>query len=144
MMRRLITLLSTVGLMACVSLAEPPRAKIFQIVLTGAETADTNTLQRLRGYVDEIHVSATDGDATGAVSVVYIPLDGVTPNVTLATNTVTDAKVFRPRVDGTTTDGTANTEDPPERFSLAGETVQAFVRGSATQTTWTVTIKLGD
>jgi len=138
-MRKLL-LTACVGLIACVCSAAP-RAYTLKMVL-GAATGATNTLTGLSGYIDEIHVSVSDGVSTGTVALAYMPLDGITPAVNIATGVVTAAKVWRPRIDVMDIAGADLTNDPPARVMLAGESVRMIVTGSPTNKTWTATIKL--
>ncbi len=64
------------------------------------------------------------GVITGDLSVVKATsgLLSTLSDVTLASKAAVAADlIVRPRVDTTTTDGTANTGDPPVRYMLAGE-----------------------
>jgi hypothetical protein len=131
-----------VGLLACVCVADQnPDTRSVVAVLAGA-TSQTNTIHNLRGYMDEIQVSCSDGVSTGTVSLAYIPSDNITPAVNVATGAVVAAKIWRPRLDGTDVAGADLTSDPPGRVMLAGESVRMIVAGSPTNKTWTATIKL--
>ena len=93
----------------------------------------------IAGYTDENNKVATA--TTGTVAVTVAPFDGLNDSITLASATVSDGKtVIRPRFDGETSAGSANTEDPPERFNLAGELLTLTVTGSATGGIWVATI----
>jgi len=139
MRRRLIETMA-VCLLACAASAGPV-ARTFKVTM-GALANGTNTLAEVRGYIDEVHVSVSDGASTGTVALTYAPLDGVTAAISVATGATTGSKVWRPRVDGTAVAGTALTSDPPSRFMLAGETLSMTVTGSPTNVAWTATIKL--
>jgi hypothetical protein len=128
--------------MACACFADQnPDTRTITVTM-GAATGLTNTINNLRGYLDEIYVSCSDGSSTGTISLAYVPLDGVTPAVNVATGVVTAAKVWRPRLDGTDIAGDDLTSDPPGRVMLAGESMRLIVTGSPTNKTWTATIKL--
>ena len=121
---------------ACV--AEPVSQPIY--IATGAGTAGTQTVASVRMEVDAITVSVSDGTSTGAVVVSYSPLDTALASVNLATNSVTDEKTWRPRVDGTDVSGAALTSDAPGRYLLTGDTVSFVVTGSPTGVTWRCTL----
>jgi hypothetical protein len=108
----------------------------------GAKTGLTNTINNLRGYLDEIQVSCSDGISTGTVALAYVPLDGITPAVNVATGAVAAAKVWRPSLDRTDIAGVDLTSDPPWRVMFAGESLRMIVLGSPTNKAWTATIKL--
>ena len=142
-MRKLI-LIACAVLMACACYADQnPGTRTVSIVL-GAATGETNTINNLRGYMDEIHVSCSDGSSTGTVALAYVPTDGITPAVDVATGSVIAAKLWRPRLDGTDVAGDDLTNDPPSRVMLAGESLRMIVTGSPTNKTWTATIKLDE
>lgn len=137
-----LLLTACAGLMACACFADQnPYTRTITVTM-GAATGLTNTINNLRGYLDEIYVSCSDGSSTGTISLAYVPLDGVTPAVNVATGVVTAAKVWRPRLDGTDIAGDDLTSDPPGRVMLAGESMRLIVTGSPTNKTWTATIKL--
>jgi len=120
-----------------------PDTRTISGVLT-ANTATTNTINNCRGYLDEIYISCSDGSSTGTVYLAYIPTDGITPAVNVATGAVTAAKLWRPSIDRTDIAGVALTSDPPSRVMLAGESMRLIVLGSPTNKTWTATIKLDE
>jgi len=132
-MRRLIVLMGVSLMVACALIAGPEARQITPIEL-GAATGGTNTLA-ISGYVEAVYVSVSDGASTGAVTVSYAPHIGGNA-VNLATNDVSDEKVWRPVVDKTSVAGTDLTSDEPARFPLAGETVSFVVTGSPTNLTW--------
>lgn len=140
-MRKLL-LSACAGLLACACFADQnPSTREISCAM-GAASGKTNTINNLRGYLDEIYVSCSDGISTGSVFLAYIPLDGKTPAVNVATGTVAAAKVWRPRVDTTDISGADLTSDPPARVMLAGESMRLIISGSPTNKTWTATIKL--
>jgi len=118
----------------------PDPRTISGVLITN--TGTTNTINNLRGYMDEIYISCSDGISTGTVYLAYIPIDGITPAVNVATGSVVAAKLWRPSVDRTDIAGVALTSDPPGRVMLAGESMRMIVLGSPTNKTWTATIKL--
>jgi len=141
-MRKLLYIACAV-LMACACYADQnPGTRTVLVTTITNTTSGTNTINNLRGYVDEIHVSVSDGSSTGTVWLAYVPLDGITPAVNIATGVVTAAKVWRPRLDGTDIAGVALTSDAPDRVMLAGESLRLIVTGSVTSRVWTATIKL--
>lgn len=140
-MRKLF-LIACAGLLACACFADQnPDIRTNSIIL-GAVTSKTNTINNLRGYMDEIYVSCSDNSSTGTVYLAYVPMDGITPAINVATGAVVAAKVWRPSVDRTDIAGTDLTSDPPGRVMLAGESLRLIVLGSPTNKTWTATIKL--
>lgn len=140
-MRRRIAMAYCAGMIACAvsASAEPALLQPLVIVL-GNSSGGTQTLANVHGYVDTVYVAASDGGATGLVSVSYAPIDGINAAVNVATSTVEGVKIWRPRVDGTDVAGAALTSDPPGRVALAGETVTFVVTGSATGKTWRANI----
>ena len=141
-MRKLLSIACAVfAACACYADQNPDTRKVLFTTATNT-TAGTNTINNLRGYVDEIHVSVSDGLSTGTVYLAYVPVDGITPAVNIATGVVTAAKVWRPRLDGTDIAGAALTGDPPARVMLAGESLRMIVTGSVTSRVWTATVKL--
>jgi len=140
-MRRLTLILAAALALTCAAGMAEPKAESFNVAVA-LLTTGTNTLPEVRGYLDEVHVSVNDGASTGTVALAYVPLDGITAAVNIATNEVIASKVWRPAVDSTTVAGIANTNDPPARYGFAGETVRCIVTGSPTGKTWTVTLKL--
>ena len=119
------------------------RSTAIDISLAG-NTAGTNTASDVWGYVEDIYVLATDGSATGKVDLAAVPADSTISAYSIATNTVSNDKLFKPRVDGTDVGGTALTNDPPGRYCLFGETVRFVVRESVTNKTWRCRIKTSD
>ena len=128
---------------SCYADQNPGTRTVLVTTITNT-TSGTNTINNLRGYVDEIHVSVSDGVSTGTVYLAYVPIDGITPAVNIATGVVTAAKVWRPVVDRTDIAGVALTSDPPARVMLAGESLRMIVLGSETSRVWTATIKLDE
>ena len=139
-MRRLIATLIVLAALVCVARAEPWAERVA--VTMGTATTATNTITDVVGWVESILVSVSDGASTGTVTIAYLPNDGVSAAVSIATGATTDEKLWRPRVDGTTVAGVANTNDPPERFLLMRETVRMVVAGSPTGKVWTATLKM--
>lgn len=139
-MRKLFSI-ACAGLLACACFAEQEPTRTVSCVM-GAATSKTNTINNLRGYLDEIYVSCSDGSSTGTVYLAYVPLDGITPAVNVATGAVAAAKVWRPSVDRTDIAGSDLTSDPPGRVMLAGESLRLIISGSPTNKTWTATVKL--
>ena len=130
---------------ACACYADQnPGTRTITVTTATNTTAGTNTINNLRGYLDEIHVSCSDGNSTGTVYLAYVPTDGITPVVNVATGSVVAAKLWRPSVDRTDIAGVDLTNDPPSRPMLAGESLRMIVTGSPTNKTWTATIKLDE
>ena len=144
-MRKLI-LFACAGLVACVCIAGP-KLETSQIKLTAVGVvAGTNAAIKVAaGYVEEVSVHCSDNTSTGVVSVVVNPADATATAYNLATGTATATKRWYPRVDGTGTDGTGLSSDPPWRYLLIGDTITFAVTASeATNVTWTLRIKLSD
>jgi hypothetical protein len=107
----------------------------------GATTAGTQTVSRIKGYLDAVYVSVSDGASTGTVSLAIIPLDTGVDAITVVSGSVTNNAPFRPRVDGTDTAGIALTGDPPWRYPIpAGDSLRFIVSNSPTGVTWRATI----
>lgn len=132
-----------VGLVACACWAGGPKLHLIEIA-TGAKTSGTNTLTDVSGYLEDIQVSVSDGVSTGSVWVAMLRPDSTVAAVNIATNVVTDEKLFRPVVDGTDILGAALTSDPPRRMYLMGETLRCIVQGSPTNKTWRFRVKTTD
>jgi hypothetical protein len=139
-MRKLLTAFALVVALVSAVIAGP--RSYYSQVSTGTNTSGSATLAAT-GYIEALYVSVSDGSSTGGVRVSYAPLAGSTA-VVLATNDVAAEAVFRPRVDGTDTTGSALTSDPPGRFALAGETMTFVVSGSPTGVVWKCVIIIDD
>lgn len=141
-MRKLFSL-ACASLLACACFADQnPDTRTVSTVM-GSAVSKTNTISNLRGYMDEIYVSVSDGSAsTATVYLAYVPVDGITPAINVATGVVAVAKVWRPRLDGTDIAGADLTSDAPGRVMFAGESLRMIVLDSPTNKTWTATIKL--
>ena len=140
-MRKLL-IIACAGLMACACLAEP-RHVTFSLT-TGTNTTATAGTTAISGYIDEIVLELPSGaTATGAVAVTATPIVGAA--FTLASKTISATQLVRPRFDGTGTDGTALTSDPPGRYMSAGDKLTATVSSAdPTGLTWRVFIKFDD
>jgi hypothetical protein len=136
-MRKLFAILC-VGLMACAAWAEPRQRAIYMAM--GSATNGTQTVSRIKGYLDAVYVSVSDGASTGTVSLATVPLDTGVDAITVVSGAVTNNAVFRPRVDGTDTAGAALTSDPPWRYPIAGDSLRFIVTSSPTGVTWRATI----
>ena len=145
-MKKLIAIAVSL-LCACVVFAKPQKRTIT-VTLGDHLVAGTNQTADIYGYIDEILVSCSDGSSTGVVVISAAPVahtGNTLSAVTLATATVTDEKLFRPRVDGTTTAGADNTNDPPGKFMVYKETVTMLVTASeSTNVNWRAVIKYDD
>lgn len=120
-------------LAACFAVAQPQFNQFDQVTL-GTNTSGSATMN-IRGYVDTVYVSVSDGVSTGAVTLAYAPALGGTA-VNIATNSVVDEKVWRPVVDRTSVAGVDLTSDDPAPFVLVGETLTFSVSGSPTGLVW--------
>ena len=141
-MRNLISI-ACAGLVACACYADQnPDTRTVLVTTITNTTSGTNTINNLRGYMDEVYVSCSDGISTATVYLAYVPLDGITPAVNVATGVVTAAKLWRTDLDRTDIAGADLTNDPPARPMLAGESMRMIVLGTVTGVTWTATIKL--
>jgi hypothetical protein len=140
-MRKLFAILC-VGLMACAGWAEPRHVAIN--IPMGAATASTQTLANVRGYLDTVYVTVSDGASTGTVSLATVPLDSNMSAITAVSRAVTNEATFRPSVDRTTTAGADLTNDPPGLFPLAGDSLRLIVSSSPTGVTWRASVYLAD
>jgi len=143
-MRKTFILLAVVAV-ASVAIAQPRLRK--QAITTGALTAGTNTITDVAGYLDEIEVFVSNGTSTGLVTVTIGPTDSTASTVAaynIATNTVTDSKRWRPRLDVTNVGGDDLTGDAPSKVLLIGDTITWVISGSQTSVTWRIRIKYDD
>ena len=134
------------AVLACVAYARP-KSKNCTIALSSisaSATGGTGTIENVYGYLDEVQVVVTDGASTGTVVVSYQPADSTAAAVNIATNSVSDEQLWRPRVDGTDVAAAALTGDPPSRRMLYGETISFVVSGSPTNKTWRCRVKYDD
>jgi hypothetical protein len=139
---RVLGIMAVVVLSVATSIAQPNTLPIT--VATGTGTGGTNVMGGISGYINEIQVSCSDGASTGTVYIAYVPKDGITAAVNIATNAVAASKIWRPVVDYTDTAGAALTSDEPGKYLIVGESLRMIVLGSPTNVTWTATIKLDD
>jgi len=137
-MKKAIILMAMLAALPC--LADNAKREI--VITMGTSTGGTQTLENVRGYIDSVDVSVSDGVSTGDVVVAYVPTDTLISAVSVATNAVTGTKTFRPRVDGTDIAGVDLSSDPPEPYMVAGDGVRFTVTGSPTGKTWKATIRL--
>ena len=86
-----------------------------------------------------MYVAVSDGASTGTVTLAYAPSIGGT-SINVATNAVTDEKVWRPVVDRTDTAGAALTSDEPQPFIMNGETLTFSVSSSPTGLLWRIVV----
>lgn len=133
-------------LAASVAVLAEQAAPLIVVSIPNGRLAYTNTLANLSGYVENIQVLASDGYSTGTVSLIALPLDstGASETLVAATACSNAPRMFRPRVDGTTTLGADNTSDPPERFYLFKQTIRMSVYDSNSNLTWWARVKLSD
>jgi len=144
-MRKAIYIALAVGLVVCVSVFAEGLRTVRLSVNTGATAGGTDTAN-VRGYVEQVLFDVpTAGGSTGTVTVSYQPDISTMAAITIATKTgLTADQVVRPRVDGTTTDGTANTNDPPERYPVAGVLTFTVASARATNLTWKCEVLVND
>jgi len=140
-MRKLL-FIACAALAACACLAGPKHAT-FSLSTGTNDTATANTTA-ISGYIDEIILELPTGTAvTGTVAVTATPLVGAA--VTLASKTIDATQLVRPRLDGTGTDGSALTSDPPGRYMSAADKITATVSSAnTTGLTWRVFVKYDD
>jgi hypothetical protein len=137
---RKLALIVSAALAACACLAEPFNQAIS--LALGDATAGTQTVENVRGYLNAIHVSVSDGASTGTVQIAIVPSDTNVSAINVATNSVVATDTWRPRVDATDVAGSALTSDPPLRYPLTGDDLRMIVSGSPTGVTWRATIKV--
>ena len=136
-------LIIAVGLLACSAFAADARTKIVTVTTTATNAATTvSATCDFTGYLESVIV-VPPATNTGNIAISYQPAASVASAITLVSKTGLAAEtVYRPRVDSTTTDGTANTNDPPERFLLAGEVITTSLSSAnVTSETWSVVFK---
>jgi len=137
------------AMVACAAVAKP---KIYKSTMTlssvsASATGATNTFRAVEGYVDEVEAYVTDGVSTSTVTVTVQPADSEASTVAaynLATASVTDSQTWRPRFDGTDSDGNSLTDDPPSRRLLIGDQIKFIVADSPTNKVWKLRIKYDD
>lgn len=141
-MRKLLTIIGAVVLVAACACAEPRHETIS--VSTTTNDNGTATATDIAGYIDEIVLETPIGStSTGTVAVTATPPIGSA--VTLASKTISATALVRLRVDGTDTAGSALTNDPPGRYLSYGDTITVAVTSAApTGLTWRVWIKYDD
>ncbi len=127
-MRKLLTIGAVVLLAACAAHARPRQIEIT--AATGTNNAATATEKRITGYIDEIVLELPTG-ATSAVVAVKVtqPMGN---EITLASHTITETTLVRPRLAETTAAG------------AAGATTNAVNRYLSLSDTWTLTIGSAD
>jgi len=107
-------------------------------VATGAATTGTGTTT-IDGYVEAIVLDVPAGTVTGTYTVAWSPPESTVAAVTIGSGSAITADTWiRPRIDATTTDGTANTSDPPVRYAIPnnGVITVTITNASATNLTW--------
>lgn len=143
-MKRVLTILAALALALPALAQQPFRGKLIEVD-TGAKLYGNTTVKDVYGYVETVEMDSPNGTATGQVVLYAVPPLSTMGRYLIATNTVTADKRIYPTRDSTTTDGTANTSDPPARFLLWGDTVTMVVtNASATNLTWQVYVKTSD
>jgi hypothetical protein len=130
---RKITVMLIVVLVAIIAASAAPQAHYKEIHL-GTNTSGSASVA-LTGYLEAVYVEVSDNVSTGTIAVSYTPIVGSNV-VNVATNAVTDQKIWRPRVDLTDVNGDDLTSDAPDRHVFAGETITFNVSGSPTNLTW--------
>lgn len=110
---------------------------------TGTNLSANSSTVKINGVVDSIVLELPSGASTGTVSVVATPNVGTA--VTLASKEITANTLIRPRFDGTGTDGTALSSDPPWPYVAWGDSLQLQVSGAnVTGKTWRAFIRYND
>jgi hypothetical protein len=133
-----------VWLSACAAYGADSRSKIVSVTTTATNAATTvSQTFSVNGYLESIIVDPPAGSPTGSVTIAYQPKLSTASAISLVAKTgLTAETVFRPRVDTTTIDGTANTGDDPEKFMLSGEVITFSVTdANVTSATWNVYFK---
>jgi hypothetical protein len=105
----------------------------------------TSTIYNVNGYIDSILIDCpTASTVTGTVSVVAVRPFSTLADFTLATKTDATADLtVRPRFDGTSTDGSALTSDPPDRYLAVNEALKfAVTNCNATSVVWRCLIRV--
>ena len=109
-------------------------------ITLGTLDAGTNTIQYVRGYIEDIAVYEVGGAGTAAVKV-ELRRDGFSA-VDIVDKTVTNSDVFRPYVQSTAADGTA-TNDIRRIYAL-GESIRVVLSSATTGKVWRVVVKTVD
>ena len=138
---RKLSIIGTVALLAACAYAAPKA--ILLTAENGTNATATVSTVAVAGYIDEI-VAYGPAVSTGTFAVVAAqPLANT---VTLAgKSAITALTRTRPRFDGTIADGTANTNDPPERYLSWGDTITVtWSSAEPTGGVWRVWIKYDD
>jgi len=138
MMRNVI--IAGLVLLACAACADEYYYKLPATAATGS----TGEVKRVSGFLEEIYLDTPAAGMTGTVLVYVSPPISTMSAITLVTRTVSNDVdvIVRPRQDGTTTAGAANTSDPPEKWYLDGERVYFAVTGQTTTgLVWEIYIK---
>jgi hypothetical protein len=137
-----LSIFGAVVLLAACAFAEPKQQTIE--ASTGTNDTGSATSTTIKGYIDEIAlVLPTGSSVTGTVTVTAVQPMG--NSVTLAAKEITATTLIRPRLDGTGTDGSALTSDPPARYLSYGDTITVTVTSAnTTGLVWKAWIKYDD
>ena len=142
-MRKLWIISAAVVATVCAGWAAPEE-RIIEVA-TGTNGAGQVTDKSVRGYIDQIVLELpAGGSRTGTVSVVATPTIGSA--VTLASATITETTLIRPRVYTTGADGSgvdvSATNAAAWRYMAWGDVITVTVtNASPTNVTWRVGIK---
>lgn len=141
-MRKLSVVCAAYLVAACAVHAAPQYVTLS--IASGTNIAGTATSSAIAGWIDEVILELPSGATTGTVSVTATP-PVIGSAVTIASKAISATTTIRPRFDGTTSAGVANTSDPPERYMAFGDLITATLSvASHTGKTWRVTIKYDD
>lgn len=142
-MKRIASIIAGLAVCSVAFAADPIRLTTVNVT-TGTNDTGTTTIGSIYGYVDEIALKLPTGTAvTGTVTVVATQKSGAT--VTLASKTITATTIIRPRLDGTTSGGSVNSTNSPDRYLSWADSVACTVTSAnTTGLTWTVYIKCTD
>lgn len=136
---------AAVGLMAsAIAVQARPQGKMYQVA-TGTNIIGSVTCSDVSGYIDSVLAILPTGTSTGTVTLTATPPYGTNTPVVIADKAIGVDTTFRPRFNGTGTDGVGLVTNVMERYMAIGDVLTYSIRAvSATGLTWRVYIKWDD
>jgi len=105
-------------------------------------TTQTNDVDTIRGFLEEIKVVPVTAGTTGTVTFVYVPeVSGMADVVLTEACVCTSELVFRPRIDTTDARGTLLTGDAQVRHALIGGNLRATLGSVSSCEVWKIEYK---
>lgn len=94
---------------------------------TNTATAVTQTMTKVRGEIEAIHIIL--GTATNVdIDIVVNPGDSTEDSFTLySADDIDSDRIISPRFDAHTSGGAANTNDPPEPYVCMGDPIECVI-----------------